>query len=144
MIDLDSPSRVFAARVLTGDRPTGQVHLGYLCTNLSSIGSLGCTSAREFPNLSVAPAASPVEVAPAQPREAGTAACLAATGCGQAFLETCAVTTGRSRRGAGTRGAEPPMSLGSIPRASLAGGRNPAEDVALRVPCEGQLPFAPC
>jgi tryptophanyl-tRNA synthetase len=33
MIDLDSPSdprpRVFAARVLTGDRPTGRLHLGH-------------------------------------------------------------------------------------------------------------------
>ena len=34
MLDLDSTSdprsRVFAARVLTGDRPTGQLHLGHL------------------------------------------------------------------------------------------------------------------
>jgi tryptophanyl-tRNA synthetase len=34
MIDLDSTSdprsRMFAARVLTGDRPTGQLHLGHL------------------------------------------------------------------------------------------------------------------
>jgi tryptophanyl-tRNA synthetase len=38
MIDLDSsvPSRVFVPRVLTGDRPTGQLHLGHLFGTLQN------------------------------------------------------------------------------------------------------------
>ncbi len=38
MIDLDSsvPSRVFMPRVLTGDRPTGQLHLGHLFGTLQN------------------------------------------------------------------------------------------------------------
>ena len=38
MIDLDStpPTQVFVPRVLTGDRPTGQLHLGHLFGSLQN------------------------------------------------------------------------------------------------------------